>query len=110
MVYRLLLTMFIFFAPAAMSRAQAWEGKQDNKAVEDLARLSDRELCHETVAVCQHAAQTGEGMAMEGLDYLTVIRQAVLKKYGSTTPAWFEELATAIAKHEPQQCTSVVCS
>src|SRR5262249_51181430 len=105
-----LLVMRIFFASEAAPEAQAWEGNQDNKAVEDLARLSDHELCHETVAVCQHAAQPGEGTAMEGLDYLTVIRQAVQQKYGSTTPRWFEALATAIAKHEPRQCTSVVCS
>ena len=110
MVYRILLGMFILLAGGALLGAEAWEGKQDNKAVENLARLSDHDLCQETVDVCRHAAQTGEGMAMEGLDYLTVIRQAVHEKYGSTTPPWFDELATAIAKHEPQQCASVVCS
>jgi hypothetical protein len=48
-------------------------------------------------------------MAMEGLDYLAVIRQAAQKKYGETVPSWLEEVATAIAKHAPQQCPTAAC-
>ena len=89
----------------------SWEGKQNNMAVEDLARLSERQLCEETVSVCQRATQPGEGLKMEGLDYLTMIRQALQKKHGDETPAptWFEPLATAIAKQEVAQCTAVPC-
>jgi len=88
---------------------EAWEGKTNNKAVADLARMGDAELCTEAVEVCLHSAQPGTGMAMEGLDYLAVIRQAAQKKYGETVPAWLEEVATAIAKHDPQQCPTVTC-
>ena len=88
---------------------EAWEGKTNNKAVADLARMGDAELCTEAVEVCLHSAQPGSGMAMEGLDYLAVIRQAAQKKYGETVPAWLEEVATAIAKHDPQQCPTVTC-
>ena len=89
----------------------SWEGKQNNMALENLARLSDRQLCEETVSVCHRATQPGEGLKMEGLDYLTVIRQALQKKHGDETPApaWFEPLATAIAKQEAAQCTAVPC-
>jgi len=90
--------------------AGAWEGKTDNKAVENLASMGDAELCTEAVDVCMHSAQPGEGMAMEGLDYLAVIRQAAQKKYGETVPPWLEEVATAIAKHDPQQCPTATCT
>ena len=87
----------------------AWEGKTNNKAADDLARMGDAELCTEAVDVCLHSAQPGTGMAMEGLDYLAVIRQAAQKKHGETVPSWLEEVATAIAKHDPQQCPTATC-
>jgi hypothetical protein len=82
-------------------RVGAWDGKTNTKAADDLARMGAAELCTEAVAVCLHSAQPGTGMAMEGLDYLAVIRQAAQKKYGETVPSWLEEVATAIAKHDP---------
>jgi hypothetical protein len=88
----------------------AWEGKKNNKAAADLARMGDAELCTEAVEVCLHSAQPGTGMAMEGLDYLTVIRQAAQKKHGETVPSWLEDVATAIAKHDPQQCPTATCT
>ena len=88
----------------------AWEGKKDNKAPDTLASMSDAELCTEAVDVCLYSAQPGEGMAMEGLDYLAVIRQAAQKKYGEKVPSWLEEVATAIAKHDPQQCPTAACT
>jgi hypothetical protein len=88
----------------------AWEGKTNNKAADDLARMGDAELCTEAVDVCLHSAQPGTGLAMEGLDYLAVIRQAVQKKHGETVPSWLEEVATAIAKHAPQQCPTATCT
>ena len=95
---------------ALAAETRSWEGKQNNMAVEDLTRLSDRQLCEEAVSVCQRATQPGAGLKMEGLDYLAVIRRAVSKKYGETSPpAWFEPLATAIAKQDASQCTAVAC-
>jgi hypothetical protein len=88
----------------------AWEGKTNNKAAADLARMGDAELCTEAVDVCLHSAQPGTGMAMEGLDYLAVIRQAAQQKYGEAVPSWLEEVATAIAKHDPQQCPTAACT
>jgi hypothetical protein len=90
--------------------AGAWEGKKDNKAPDALARMGDVELCAEAVAVCLHAAQPGAGLEMEGLDYLAVIRQAAQKKHGETVPSWLEDVATAVAKHDPQQCPTVSCT
>src|SRR5215510_888198 len=81
-----------------------WEGKQDNKAAENLAQMKDRELCTEAQAVCTHAAVPGAGMAMEGLDYLATIRQAVQKKHGQADPVWLTDAVTAITKHTPQHC------
>ena len=110
MVRRLLMGVVVLTIGCLPSATRSWEGKQNNMAVEDLARLSDRQLCEETVSVCQRATQPGEGMKMEGLEYLALIRQAVDKKYGETpSPAWFEPLATAIAKQEASQCTAVPC-
>jgi|GEM_PF-3408255 len=111
MVRRMLMGVAVLAIGSLPSGTLSWDGKQDNMALEDLARLSDRQLCEETVSVCQRATQPGEGMKMEGLDYLAVIRQAVHKKYGETSsPAWFEPLATAIAKQDAPQCTAVQCS
>jgi len=103
--------MIVVAIGSLASATHSWEGKQNNMAVEDLARLSERQLCEETVSVCQRATQPGEGLKMEGLDYLAVIRQAIQKKYGDETPSpvWFEPLATAIAKQEASQCTAVPC-
>ena len=110
MVRRMLIGVVVLAIGALPSVTRSWEGKQNNMAVEDLAKLSDRQLCEETVSVCQRATQPGEGMKMEGLDYLATIRQAVQKKYGETPPpAWFDPLATAIAKQDASQCTSVPC-
>jgi hypothetical protein len=89
---------------------EAWEGKKNNKAAADLARMGDAELCTEAVEVCLHSAQPDTGMAMEGLDYLAVIRQAAQKKHGETVPSWLEDVATAIAKHDPQQCPTATCT
>jgi hypothetical protein len=102
--------IFLFLASLGTPLVGAWEGKQDNKAASDLARMGDAELCTEAVDVCTHSAQPGEGKAMEGLDYLAVIRQAAQKKYGEAVPSWLEEVATAIAKHEPQQCPTAACT
>jgi len=107
---RVSVATFLLFAGLGMSLARAWEGKQDNKAADDLARMGDAELCTEAVDVCMHSAQPGEGRAMEGLDYLAVIRQAAQKKYGEAVPPWLEEVATAIAKHDPQQCPATACT
>ena len=85
-------------------RAQGWEGKQDNKAAENLAQMDDRYLCAEAQAVCTQAAVPGAGMAMEGLDYLATIRQAVQQKHGQADPAWLADSVTAITKHSPQHC------
>ena len=110
MVRRMFMGVVVLAIGALASETRSWEGKQNNMAMEDLARLSDRQLCEETVSVCQRATQPGEGMKMEGLDYLAIIRQAVHKKYGETlSPTWFEPLATAIAKQDASQCTSVPC-
>jgi hypothetical protein len=110
MMRRILIGVVVLAIASLPSVILSWEGKQNNMAVEDLVRLSDQQLCEETVSVCQRATQPGEGMKMEGLDYLAVIRQAINKKYGETpSPAWFEPLATAIAKQEAAQCTAVPC-
>jgi hypothetical protein len=85
-------------------RVHAWEGKQDNKASENLAQLRDRELCAEARAVCARAAVPGAGMEMEGLDYLAAIRQAVQKKHGVADPPWLADTVTAITQHTPQHC------
>ena len=110
MVRCMLIGMVVLAIGSLPSETLSWDGKQNNMAMEDLARLSDRQLCEETVSVCQRATQPGAGLKMEGLDYLAVIRQAVQKKYGETpSPSWFEPLATAIAKQEASRCTSVPC-
>lgn len=110
MVRRLLIGVMVALG-SLPSVILSWEGKQNNMAVEDLARLTERQLCEETVSVCHRATQPGEGLKMEGLDYLAVIRQAIDKKYGERpAPAWFEPLATAIAKQEAAQCTAVPCT
>ena len=106
---QMILGILMFVAGLGLSRARAWEGKRDNKAVENLAGMTDGDLCTEAVDVCMHAAPPGRGMAMEGLDYLAVIRQAAQKKYGEAVPSWLEEVATAIAKHDPQQCPTAAC-
>lgn len=111
MVRRMVMGVLVLVMGSLPIETLSWEGKQNNMAVEDLTRLSDRQLCEETVSVCQRATQPGEGMKMEGLDYLAVIRQAVHKKYGEApAPSWFEPLATAIAKQEASQCMAVPCS
>jgi hypothetical protein len=111
MVRRILMGVLVLAIGSLPSETRGWDGKQENMAVEDLARLSDRQLCEETISVCQRATQPGEGMKMEGLEYLAVIRQAIHKKYGETpAPAWFEPLATAIAKQDAPQCPSGLCS
>jgi hypothetical protein len=85
-------------------RGHGWEGKQDNKAAENLAQMKDRELCTEAQAVCARAAVPGAGMAMEGLDYLATIRLAVQQKHGQADPIWLTDAVTAITKHTPQHC------
>src|SRR5262249_1619389 len=85
-------------------QAHAWKGKQDNKATENLAQMKDSELCAETRAVCTSAAVPGAGMAMEGLDYLASIRQAVQQKHGQADPPWLTGAVTAISKHTPEHC------
>ena len=82
------LGVFLLLLGLGMPLVGAWEGKTDNKAPDDLARMGDAELCIEAVDVCRHAAQPGAGMAMEGLDYLAVIRQGAQQKYGETVPSW----------------------
>ena len=106
---RATLRILVLLASLGTPLVGAWEGKSDNKAVEDLARMNDKELCTEAVDVCLHSAQPDAGMAMEGLDYLAVIRQAAQRKYGKAIPSWLEDVATAIAKHEPQQCPATAC-
>lgn len=54
--------------------------------------------------MCTSAAVPGAGMAMEGLDYLASIRQAVQKKHGQADPLWLTGAVTAITKHTPQHC------
>ena len=103
------LGVLLFLIGFGVPPVGAWEGKTNNKAAGDLARMGDAELCTEAVDVCLHSAQPGTGMAMEGLDYLAVIRQAAQKKHGETVPSWLEEVATAIAKHDPQQCPTATC-
>jgi hypothetical protein len=103
------LGVLLFLLGFGVPLVGAWEGKTNNKAAGDLARMGDAELCTEAVDVCLHSAQPGTGMAMEGLDYLAVIRQAAQKKHGETVPSWLEEVATAIAKHDPQQCPTATC-
>ena len=90
--------------------AGAWESNKDNKAADYLARMGDAELCTEALDVCMHSAQSGAGLAMEGLEYLAVIRQAAHKKYGEAVPSWLEEVTTAITKHDPQQCPTATCT
>ena len=85
-------------------RGQGWEGKQDNKAAENLAQMKDRDLCTEAQAICARAAIPGAGLAMEGLDYLATIRQAVQKKHGQAAPRWLTDAVTAVSKRTPQHC------
>ena len=90
--------------------AQAWEGKKDNKAVEDLERMTDRELCQETSEVCRRAAPPDSEVAMEGLEYLSTIRRAVQRDPGEALPPWFMEMSSAIAARELQRCPAAACS
>ena len=106
----MLLGVLLLFLGLGGPLVGAWEDKKDNKAPDDLARRGDAELCTEAVDVCRHAAQSGAGMAMEGLEYLAVIRQAAQKRHGGTVPSWLEDVATAIAKHDPQQCPTATCT
>lgn len=104
MYKRATVGVFLFLVCLWPLQAHAWKGKQDNKASENLAQMEDKELCAEAQAVCTRAAVPGAGMAMEGLDYLAAIRQAVQKKHGQADPPWLTGAVTAISKHTPQHC------
>ena len=104
MYHRTTVGVILFVVCLWPPQAHAWKGKQDNKATENLAQMKDSELCAEARAVCTRAAVPGAGMAMEGLDYLASIRQAVQKKHGQADPPWLTGAVTAISKHTPQHC------
>jgi len=107
---RMSLGVLLLLIGLSVPLVGAWEDKKDNKAADDLARMGDAELCAEAVDVCLHAAQPGAGLEMEGLDYLAVIRQVVQKKHGETGPSWLEEVATAMATHDPPRCPTATCT
>jgi hypothetical protein len=104
------LLWFLLFASLWALPVQAWEGKQDNKGSEQLARLSDQALCQEAVAVCTTAAAPSAGMGMEAVEYLGSMRQVVQKQGEAAVPAWLTEASTAITTHEPQRCPTAACS
>jgi len=104
MYHRTTVGVILFVVCLWPPQAHAWKGKQDNKATENLAQMKDSELCAETRAVCTSAAVPGAGMAMEGLDYLASIRQAVQKKHGQADPPWLTGAVTAVSKHTPEHC------
>ena len=101
--------VILFLACLGVLPAQAWEGKKDNKAVDDLERMDEWELCQEVDEVCNQAALPASEITMEGLDYLTTIRRAMQKRHGEELPLWFPEASTAIATHAQQHCPSAAC-
>jgi hypothetical protein len=102
-----LLLLLAYIGPLP---AQAWEDKEDNKALGELERMGDWEICQEVEQVCQHAAPQDSGVGMEGLEYLSTVRQALEKRHGGTLPAWLMEASSAIAAHEPHRCPSAACA
>jgi hypothetical protein len=110
MLHQATVGMMLLLACVGIRPAQAWEDKEDNKALGELERMADWEVCQEVDQVCLHAAPPDSGVVMEGLEYLSTIRQAVQKRHGGALPAWLTEASSAIAAREPQRCPSAACA
>lgn len=98
----------LFCSPAY---SLAWEGKRDDKAVEELQLMTDGELCWEAEKICSPASIYPR-LSQDGLAYAQRILVVTRARHEGTAPQWAETVVHAIIFKDSKSCRGlgVTCS
>jgi hypothetical protein len=111
MPIRLLLSLCIFLMVPTLTFA--WDGKADNKPIDDLSLMTDWELCGEVQDVCQYASAFGltrPAMRGDGLSYLGTIQRVLRARHGAQgVPTWWQTMHAASANGDVKSCGIEQC-
>jgi hypothetical protein len=121
MPIRLFLSLCVFLVVPALSFA--WQGKADNKPVDELSLMDENELLEEVMAVCRVSVSgrvtAGQhpnlarfnlktlGIKEEALQYVSTIGRVATQKHHGTHSDWIVEMLQGISSDNSLQCVRV---